>query len=48
MRTTSTFDCSEKDEIYWNTQANLEEHLKSPHKIDISKVFKASTYFSKT
>lgn len=48
MRTLSTFDNNDKDQIEWNSKANLEQHLKNPKKIDISKVFKASNYFSKT
>lgn len=48
MRSLSFCDTEDKDEIYWNNQANIDEHLKSDKKIDISKVYKASSYFSKT
>ena len=47
MRSLSFCDTEEKDDIFWNPQANAEEHLKTHTKIDISKVYKASNYFSK-
>lgn len=47
MRSLSFCDTEDKDDIFWNAQANAEDHLKSHNKIDISKVYKASNYFSK-
>ena len=39
---------SEPDEITWNPNCNVEAHKNSPHKIDLSQVFKAQQLVSQT
>lgn len=51
MRTISAgshFEDSDPDEITWNPKASMEAHKSSPHKIDLTEVFKAEQLFSQT
>lgn len=51
MRSTSTYSHhpeDEYDQLTHNPKASLEAHKNSPHKIDLTEVFKASHLFSQT
>jgi len=51
MRGYSSFNVIDEnlpDQVVWNTRADVQEHKKSQHKIDLTEVFKAHQYFSQT